>query len=137
MELLNLFKPKYKVGDTIHYSGILYDENCESLPEQTYKGVVESVIGSWVFGFWYCVNKPNGTLYRPAIYQERVIQMNKHNVSGRSEQLNICKPPKFQDWLSENFKQRTEFYYDKISNNETYSIKEIESQYLMKFRTNI
>jgi len=58
-------------------------------------------------------------------------------VSKRSEQLNICKPPKFQDWLSENFKQRTEFYYDKNSNNETYSIKEIESQYVMKFRTNI
>jgi hypothetical protein len=58
-------------------------------------------------------------------------------VSKRSELLNICNPPKFQDWLSENFKQRTEFYYDKISNNETYSIKEIESQYVMKFRTNI
>lgn len=58
-------------------------------------------------------------------------------VSKRSKQLNICKPPKFQDWLSENFKQRTEFYYDKNSNNETYSIKEIESQYVMKFRTNI
>jgi len=58
-------------------------------------------------------------------------------VSNRREQLNICNPPKFQDWLSENFKQRTEYYYDKISNNETYSIKEIESQYLMKFRTNI
>jgi hypothetical protein len=58
-------------------------------------------------------------------------------VSKRSEQLNICKPPKFQDWLSENFKQRTKFYYDETSTDETYSIKEIEGQYVMKFRTNI
>jgi hypothetical protein len=45
--------------------------------------------------------------------------------------------PKFIDWLADNFTRRTEYYYDKNSNNETYSIKEIESQYVMKFRTNI
>lgn len=48
----------------------------------------------------------------------------------------IMKPPKFNDWLSENFTKVTKHYYNENTNNETYSIKEIESKYIMKFRTN-
>lgn len=53
-----------------------------------------------------------------------------------SKQSNIFNPPKFSDWLSNNFIRRTKYYYDKKANNETYSIKEIEWQYIMKFKTN-
>ena len=45
--------------------------------------------------------------------------------------------PKFNDWLLDNFKKITEVYYEDIHNNETYSMPEIEWQYVMEFRTNI
>lgn len=76
-------------------------------------------------------------LFDKAIKEAVTEALRIHDVVLRSEQLNICKPPKFNDWLSDNFTRRTEYYYDKNSNNETYSIKEIESQYVMKFKTNI
>jgi hypothetical protein len=40
---------------------------------------------------------------------------------------------KFKDWLSENFVQKTKYYYDRVSDNETFSIKEIEMKYSVEF----
>ncbi len=46
------------------------------------------------------------------------------------------KVKSFKDWLLENFTQKTEFYYDRNKDNQTFSIKEIEWQYIMIFKTN-
>ena len=76
-------------------------------------------------------------------------ELEQHNISilaAKWEILNLlapekqsmpCKPPKFKDWLSMNFTRRTIFYYDRINDNAIFSIKEIESQYVMKFSTDI
>lgn len=45
--------------------------------------------------------------------------------------------PKFKDWLQKNFTKVTKFYYDRKEDDQTFSIKEIEWQYIMKFKTNI
>lgn len=77
MKLINkiksFFKPKYSIGDTIYYRGILYDEKCKSLPLQEYKSTIESVHGNWFFGYWYTLSKPEGTLYRPAVFESRIV----------------------------------------------------------------
>lgn len=79
MELLNIFKPKYKVDDIIYYSAILYNEKGDELPEQTYVGIIESVSGNWMFGYYYVVNKPEGTIYRPFLYEKRIINTKQFN----------------------------------------------------------
>jgi len=70
---------------------------------------------------------------------EKEIKQVKNTVdlADVSSELNICEAPKFKDWLSDNFKKRSEFYYDEIVTDKTYSIQEIQSKYVMKFRTNI
>ena len=67
-------KPKYKVGDKIKYIGILYTDTKESkeLPLANYEGIIESVHGNWISGFWYTVNKPEGTLCRQAVFESRI-----------------------------------------------------------------
>ena len=47
-----------------------------------------------------------------------------------------CKP-KFNDWRNDNFKQKTEFYWADRRTETLYSFKEIESKYIMEFKTNI
>lgn len=59
----------------------------------------------------------------------------KYNVNDDEE----IQPPTFKDWLKENFIKVDDVYtyYIKNDNDETYSLYEIEWQYIMKFRTNV